>query len=209
MTALFTESETAEVFTWDPSANNRFFVSGRGSIIQNAISAIRTAEKQAPDVAKNTALAPPAAGPKARLGSEHLMNCYVVWKFAENPERRTWSTWSPLTTTPSWRASSQLPSFSKSVTDQGKLAADKHNPRRTWSSATPKWRTGYPGYTTAAIDEAFNTFVIPNMLKRVARGEQGPGARQAGRGRDEAPRRQVRSGRRAGGARVAARAASP
>src|SRR5207245_11007597 len=38
MTAIYKESETAEVFTWDPSSNNRFFVSGKGHIIQNAIS---------------------------------------------------------------------------------------------------------------------------------------------------------------------------
>ena len=46
MTAIYKESETAEVFTWDPSSNNRFFVSGKGHIIQNAISAIRTLEKR-------------------------------------------------------------------------------------------------------------------------------------------------------------------
>jgi len=52
MTAIYKESETAEVFTWDPSSNNRFFVSGKGHIIQNAISAIRTLEKQNPELAK-------------------------------------------------------------------------------------------------------------------------------------------------------------
>jgi multiple sugar transport system substrate-binding protein len=35
------------------------------------------------------------------------------------------------------------------------------------------WATnvGYPGYATAAIDEAFNTFVIPTMFAKVARGQ--------------------------------------
>jgi multiple sugar transport system substrate-binding protein len=38
------------------------------------------------------------------------------------------------------------------------------------------WATnvGYPGYATAAIDEVFNTFVIPTMFAKVARDEMGP-----------------------------------
>ena len=35
------------------------------------------------------------------------------------------------------------------------------------------WTTnvGYPGYATAAIDEVYNTFVIPTMFAKVARDE--------------------------------------
>jgi multiple sugar transport system substrate-binding protein len=69
-----------------------------------------------------------------------------------------------------------FPSFPKSVTDlRGKLAADKHNPQQYLILAdAEKWSAypGYPGHTTAAIDEVFNTFVIPNMFARVAKGEQ-------------------------------------
>ncbi|MGH9369512.1 MAG: hypothetical protein ACRD3M_17795 [Thermoanaerobaculia bacterium] len=38
------------------------------------------------------------------------------------------------------------------------------------------WSTniGYPGYATAAIDEAFNTFLVPTMFARVAREEATP-----------------------------------
>ena len=40
------------------------------------------------------------------------------------------------------------------------------------------WATnvGYPGYATAAIDEAFNTFVIPTMFAKAARDEMTPEA---------------------------------
>jgi len=40
------------------------------------------------------------------------------------------------------------------------------------------WATnvGYPGYATAAIDEVFNTFVVPTMFARVAREELTPQA---------------------------------
>jgi multiple sugar transport system substrate-binding protein len=178
MTAIYKESETAEVFTWDPSSNNRFFVSGKGHIIQNAISAIRTLEKQNPELAKKAGLALPAAGPAKRLASEHLLHCYVVWKFAENPDTAKKFLIDLIGAYPDAFLASEFynfPSFSKSVPDiKGKLAADKVNPEEyailgdfEKYSAYP----GYPGYTTAAIDEAFNTFVIPDMFARVAKGE--------------------------------------
>src|SRR5262249_54113555 len=82
MRAIFRESMTSEVFDWDPSSNNRFYVYGQGSIIQNAISALRTAELQNPAVARRTTLGPAAAGPGARLTSALVIHCYVLWKFA-------------------------------------------------------------------------------------------------------------------------------
>ncbi|HEY3067545.1 MAG TPA: extracellular solute-binding protein [Methylomirabilota bacterium] len=179
MTAIYKESMTNEVFTWDPSGNNRFFVSGKGSIIQNAISAIRTAEKQNPELAKKMGLAPPAAGPKTRMGSEHLLHCYVVWKFAENPDLAKKFIMDLVASYNDAFLASEFynfPSFPKSVTDlRGKLAADKFNPQAYLILAdAEKWSAypGYPGHTTAAIDEVFNTFVIPNMFARVAKGEQ-------------------------------------
>jgi multiple sugar transport system substrate-binding protein len=38
------------------------------------------------------------------------------------------------------------------------------------------WATnvGYPGYATAAIDDAFKTWVIPTMFAKVARGDETP-----------------------------------
>jgi len=181
MTAIFKESMTAEVFTWDPSSNNRFFVSGKGSVIQNAISAIRTAEKRAPEVARNTMLAPPPAGPRARLGSQHLLHCYVVWKFAENQDMAKKFLVDLVAASSDTFATSEFcnyPSFSKSVPDlRGKLGADKQNPQAYLVLAdAEKWSAypGYPGYWTPGIDESFTTSVIPNMFARAARGEQTP-----------------------------------
>ncbi|MBI3827282.1 MAG: extracellular solute-binding protein [Candidatus Rokubacteria bacterium] len=178
MTAIYKESMTAEVFTWDPSSNNRFFVSGKGHIIQNAISAIRTMEKQFPEEAKKAGLMPPAAGPKRRMGSEHLLHCYVVWKFGENPEMAKKFVVDLIGAYNDAFLASEFynfPSFSKSVSDiKGKLAADKFHPEDYGILAdAEKWSAypGYPGHTTAAIDECFNTFVVPDMFARVAKGE--------------------------------------
>jgi multiple sugar transport system substrate-binding protein len=84
--ALYKECMTEEVFAWDASSNNRFMISGKGSLALNAISITRTAEKSAPDMEKNIWLAKAAKGPVRRMGLEHVMDNYVIWKFAENIE---------------------------------------------------------------------------------------------------------------------------
>ncbi|MEO8034855.1 MAG: extracellular solute-binding protein, partial [Acidobacteriota bacterium] len=42
---LYKQTETAEVFSWDPSANNRGILAGKLSYVANAISVTRSAEK--------------------------------------------------------------------------------------------------------------------------------------------------------------------
>ena len=84
--ALYRETMTPEVFTWDPASNNRMMLAGRGSFVQNAISVTRTAEKDNPELARKIGLLPALAGPVRRIAAEHLINCYVIWKFAENIE---------------------------------------------------------------------------------------------------------------------------
>jgi multiple sugar transport system substrate-binding protein len=188
MKAIYQESMTSDVFGWDPSSNNRFYVSGRGSIIQNAISALRTAETQNPTVARRTALAPAAAGPQARLAAAGVIHCYVVWKFAENPELAQRFLVALMGAyDEAFRASQfyNFPAFPKAVADlRGKLAADKSSPKVYLTLAdAEQWSRcpGHPGHATAAIDEVFNRSVIPLMFARVARGEQTPeaSARQA------------------------------
>src|SRR5690348_8642974 len=54
--ALYKETETAEVLTWDPSSNNRMMLAGRASYVQNAISVTRTAERENPELARKIGL---------------------------------------------------------------------------------------------------------------------------------------------------------
>ena len=84
MRSLYQETETAEVFTWDPSSNNRGMLAGKLSFTLNAISVTRTAEKDNPEMSKQIQLTKALAGPVRRIASEHVMDCYVIWKFAEN-----------------------------------------------------------------------------------------------------------------------------
>jgi multiple sugar transport system substrate-binding protein len=188
MRAIFQESMTSEVFDWDPSSNTRFYVYGRGSIIQNAISALRTAELQNPTVAGHTTLGPAAAGASTRLASALVIHCYVLWKFAANRELAQRFLVALMGAyDEAFRASRfySIPAFPKAVADlRGTLGADKANPKAYLILADAEhWSRcpGYPGQATGAIDEVFHRSVIPLMFARVARGEQTPeaSARQA------------------------------
>src|SRR6202040_3344505 len=52
MRAMYQECETPEVFTWDPSSNNRGILAGKLSFVANAISVTRSAEKDNPEMSK-------------------------------------------------------------------------------------------------------------------------------------------------------------
>jgi multiple sugar transport system substrate-binding protein len=183
MKALYQETETAEVFTWDPSSNNRAILSGRVSYVQNAISVTREAEKDNPDMSKKIQLTKALAGPVRRLASEHVMDCYVIWNFAQNREGAKQFLVDLINNyEEAFKASEfyNFPSFTKTVPDLQKLIAND-------STAAPpskyevlsdalSWSTniGYPGYATGAISEVFSTWVIPTMFAKAARGQVSP-----------------------------------
>jgi multiple sugar transport system substrate-binding protein len=183
--ALYREAETPEVFTWDPSSNNRAMLSGRSSFVQNAISVTRTAEKENPDMAGKIGLTPALAGPARRIAAEHLMSCYVIWKFARNPDGARQFLVDLIDNFASVFRESEfysLPCYPATVPDLARqLAGDpKAQPAGKYGvlSSALDWSTniGFPGYATAGIDEVFNTFVIPTMFARVARDEASPEA---------------------------------
>jgi multiple sugar transport system substrate-binding protein len=66
---LYKSTMTNEVLSWDDTGNNQFLASGRGAWIQNPISALRTIEKDNPELAKNIYISNAPAGPKGRFAS--------------------------------------------------------------------------------------------------------------------------------------------
>ncbi len=181
--ALFQEAMTPEVFTWDASSNNRAMIAGRISVALNAISITRTAEKDNPEISKKIQLTKALRGPKRAIGLEHVMNCYVVWKFAENIDGAKKFL---VDYTTDFRQAFlagefyDFPCFAKTVPDLQKLIA--HDPK-----AHPPdkykvledvldWATnvGFPGYANAAIDEIFNTWVLNVMFAKAASGSATP-----------------------------------
>ncbi|MDQ3945842.1 MAG: extracellular solute-binding protein [Actinomycetota bacterium] len=178
-TALYRTGMTDDIFQWDGSANNRHLASGRGSLILNAISAIRAIESQDPDLAAKIALLPTPDGPSGRH-APYVVNVYVIWKFAENPEAaKQFLVDLALASQESVVRSDlyNLPSYPGAVPDLGALASGDQKARPPGKYAivgeAESWSTnvGYPGYANAAMDEVFNQFLVPRMFAAAARGE--------------------------------------
>lgn len=193
MATMYRESMIPDVFLWDAASNNRAFVWGQASIIQNAISAIRSMEKSNPELAKKATLAPPAAGPAARLAPANVLHCYVLWKFSDKAElAKRFLIDLVAAGDDAFRASEfyNLPSFPRAVHDlPKKLGAGKTGPGGKSAAGVPadrygllaeadRWSVapGHPGYFTAAIDETLQRGIIPLMFARAARGDQSPEA---------------------------------
>src|SRR5258707_6010980 len=86
MKALFEESETPEVFTWTPPSNNQAMLAGKVSYVANAISISRQAEREHLPIDSKIMVSRALKGPVRRIAAEHVMNCHVIWEFAENKE---------------------------------------------------------------------------------------------------------------------------
>ncbi|MGH7409088.1 MAG: extracellular solute-binding protein, partial [Candidatus Methylomirabilales bacterium] len=181
--ALFEETMTPEVFTWDASSNNRAVVSGKVSLVLNAISTTRTAEKDDPEISKKIQLTKALAGPVRAIGLEHVMQCYVVWKFAETIEGAKKFLVDFVTNFRQAFLAGEFydfPCFSKTVPDLKKLIANdpKAHPPDKYKVLEDvlEWATnvGYPGYSSAAIDEIFSTWVLNVMFAKAASGAATP-----------------------------------
>jgi multiple sugar transport system substrate-binding protein len=180
---LYKQTETPEVFTWDPSSNNRGILAGKLSYVANAISVTRTAEKDNPEMSKKIQLVPAPKGPVRRIAAEHVMDCYVVWNFAENKEGAKQFLVDYIDSFPdAFKASEfyNFPCFASTVPNIKELISNdpKASPPDKYKvlANVLDWATnvGYPGYATAAIDEVFNTFQLPTMFAKVARDELSP-----------------------------------
>ena len=180
MRALFKESETDEVFTWDPSSNNRAMLAGKVSYVANAISITRQAEKDNPKYNPLIWLCRTPKGPVRRIAAEHVMDCYAIWDFAENKEgAKRFLTEYIDNFGAAFKASEfyNFPCFPSTVPDLKQQIS--HDPKADPSDKYKvladvlDWTTniGYPGYATAAIDEVFNTWVIPTMFAKVGKDE--------------------------------------
>jgi len=180
MRSLYQECETAEVFSWDPSSNNRGILAGKLSYVANAISVTRAAEKDNPEMSKQIQLRPALKGPVRRIAAEHVMDCYAIWEFAENKDGAKQFLVDLINDfETAFKASEfyNFPCFPSTVPNIKALLGNDpkgvpHDKYAVLGDAL-SWATnvGYPGYASAAIDEVFNTFVIPTMFAKAARDE--------------------------------------
>jgi len=181
--ALYEETMTPEVFTWDASSNNRAVVSGKVSLVLNAISTTRTAEKENPDMSRKIQLTKALRGPVRAIGLEHVMQCNVIWKFAENIDGAKKFLVDYVTNFREAFVAGEFydfPCFQKTVSDLATLIANdpKAHPPDKYKVLEDVlgWATnvGHPGYATAAIDEIYSTWVLNVMFGKVAAGQASP-----------------------------------
>jgi multiple sugar transport system substrate-binding protein len=186
MAEIAQTGETDDIFSWNGNAagNNNYLYSGTASLIFNAISATRTPESGAAggQYADDLWIWPIPAGPHGRIGLEHLMGCWNIWKFAKNKDAAQKFLADLCIAGRDATIQSQLynfPTFEKAMPfkDINKFAAqDTHKPRGKYTILTTiaqkyTHNIGYPGTTNAAIDEIFQKFLIPQMFAQVSQGK--------------------------------------
>jgi multiple sugar transport system substrate-binding protein len=176
------KSEDSAIFGWNPASNNNYLYAGTASMILNAISATRTPEDQHLPFADDLAIWPIPIGPHGRLGLEHVMGCYSIWKFAQNKENaqqflidlcvnyKQATDASKLYNFPSFPGAYPFKQIRKTA------AADTHKPRGKYTILTTiaekyTHNIGYPGTTNAAMDEVFSKYLIPQMFAQVSQGK--------------------------------------
>jgi multiple sugar transport system substrate-binding protein len=182
MTEIYKSGETPDIFAWNPASNNNYLYSGTASLILNAISATRTPEAQNLPFSKDLWIWPIPIGPHGRLGLEHLMGCWSIWKFAQNKanahkflvdlllESKTATIQSQLYNFPTFQNAFPFKAIRKVA------AADPHPPRGKYTVLTTiaekyTHNIGYPGTTNAAVDEVLTTALIPSMFAQVSQGK--------------------------------------
>ncbi len=182
MAEIYNSGEDQAIFAWNPASNNNYLYSGTASMILNAISATRTPENLNLPFSNDLWLWPIPSGPNGRLGLEHLMGCWSIWKFAQNK-------------TNAQKFLIDLLKAGKDATNQSLLynfptfantypfgqirkaaAADTHKPRGKYTILTTiaekyTHNIGYPGTMNPAMDEVFSTFLIPQMFAQVSQGK--------------------------------------
>jgi multiple sugar transport system substrate-binding protein len=182
--AEIAKGETNDIFSWNgnTAGNNNFLYSGIASLIFNAISATRTPEDQNLPFANQLWIWPIPAGPNGRVGLEHLMGCWSIWKFAQNKPAAQQFLADLCIAGKDATLQSKLynfPTFANAFpfADIRKVAAaDPHPPKGKYTILTTiaekyTHNIGYPGTTNAAVDELFSKYLIPQMFAQVSQGK--------------------------------------
>ncbi len=182
MASLYKKGEDPAIFGWNPASNNNYLYAGTASMILNAISATRTPEQLNLPFADQLWIWPIPAGPHGRLGLEHVMGCYNIWKFSKNKENaekfladlcinyKQATLASQLYNFPSFPGAFPFSAIRKVA------AADPHKPKGKYTILTTiaekyTHNIGYPGTTNAAMDEVFSKYLIPQMFAQVSQGK--------------------------------------
>jgi multiple sugar transport system substrate-binding protein len=181
--ALYEDAGTPDQLAWGPSGNVRAMLARKTSSTINAISLLRTAEREAPAVAGKIRLSPPLHGPAGVLAFPHVTNCSVVWNFAQNQEGAKQFLADLIDnsrTAYEKSAGCNFPMYQKTVPNlivrlEDDPQADPPYKYKELKDALYWTRNlGFPGYANPVGMEVFNSFVIPRMFLSVVTGQSSP-----------------------------------
>ncbi|HEV2128700.1 MAG TPA: extracellular solute-binding protein [Thermomicrobiales bacterium] len=190
MKTLFESCMTPEVFGWNAASNNQLLVAGQASYILNSISAYRTAQKQQPEVAEDIFFSTPLVGPGGEdraLAHGHAVFTAMIPTYSQNQDTAKEFLLHLVANYEAASRASELynfPAFPETfpslVEDGGPLdddpsgsvPPDKLAPLKTAEEWTVN--LGWPGPANAMIGEAFNTFILSDMMAQAARGDMTP-----------------------------------
>jgi multiple sugar transport system substrate-binding protein len=177
---------TSEVFNWNAASNNMLLIAGQASYILNSISAYRAAQKQNPEVANDIFFTLPLKGPRGTaLANGHAVYNAMIPAYSQNQDTakefllhlvahyKTKTQESELYDFPAFPSlTPEL--FAEGgwldVDPYGSVPPDKLVVLKGANDYTTN--IGHPGPANAVMGQVFSEFVLPNMLARVARGEQ-------------------------------------
>jgi len=182
---LYRDTGTPEQLSWTSGGNVQAMLSRKTSCTTNAISLLRAAEKQEPQVASRILLQPPLLGRNGMgiTALPHVTNCSVVWNFAKNPAGAKEFLADLIDGSRTGYEKSMgcnFPIYPKTVPDlivrlskdPQASPADKYVELKDALHWTPN--LGVPGFATPAFMEVFTTSVIPRMVQSVLKGDQAP-----------------------------------
>jgi multiple sugar transport system substrate-binding protein len=177
------DAGTPDEFTWGSSGNVQAMLARKTTCTTNAISLLRAAEKQNPELAQRIKLQPPLLGTYGVTGFPQVTNCSSVWKFAENQNGAKQFLMDLIDGSRTGfekSLSCNFPAYPKALPNLVvRLDKDPQaNPPRKYYALkdalhwTPN--LGAPWFASPAWMEVFNAFVIPRMFANVAQGNLTP-----------------------------------
>jgi multiple sugar transport system substrate-binding protein len=189
MVQLYQGAMTDEVFAWNAASNNQLLIAGQASYILNSISAYRTAQEANPEVADDIFFRPALAGPSGLAwASSHVIPVYMIPNHSQNPDAAKEFMLHLVANYGQAVFNSKLYNFPAYVSTAPDLFAEENS----WLDVDPfgsrpidklallrdaeSWTTnlGHPGPANPAEGEVLNTFILPQMMAKAARGEMTP-----------------------------------
>ena len=180
---LQNEAMTQEVFGWGVPSNNQALIAGDVSFILNPASAYRSLQSVYAAAAEGIGFTTALAGPAAAVTGTQVLT-YVIPDYVEGAELAAAKQFildhtanfseafyhSELFNLPCFPQT--VPQMAEWLSDDpfGSVPADKFSP----FIKVGEWSVnlGHPGYSNPAIAQVLGENIVPNMMARVALGEQ-------------------------------------